>query len=220
MFELLATIFEWAVSNITEPSLILLIIISGVLIFAGSKLAKTISKVYKESVESHDKITKTLVAIDFSMRNMNKILASLSDGINTLTKPNEILLEHQARLVYSLLMDDLFSELEDLYIDTNSWLNKKKLNRSDEAIKQKITRRANLHSVSQLKQLSSRLQQFKFGGFYLDRYINTEFKLELNRVNTHILTLLLENENGIKPYLSDKKLLFNSDFIEYLRDSK
>ena len=104
MFELLATIFEWAVSNITEPSLILLIIISGVLIFAGSKLAKTISKVYKESVESHDKITKTLVAIDFSMRNMNKILASLSDGINTLTKPNEILLEHQARLVYSLLI--------------------------------------------------------------------------------------------------------------------
>lgn len=220
MFELLNNIFEWAVTNVAEPSLIILLIVCGTIGFAVHRLVKTIRLVYRESVDSHDKITKTTVSIDKSMKNMNVILSGLSDGITLLTLPNEVLLEPQASLVYSLLMEEMFHDLFDLYINTNAWINKKKLNRSSKSVKSQITKRVNSHSATQLKQLSSRLQQFKFGGFYLDRYVNSEFKLELSKVNGHVLTLLIEDQNGIKTFISDKKLLFNSDFNEYLRDFK
>lgn len=200
------------------PLELILIVVLTIAIGLGSY------KVIKYMIASKKDITKGLSETSKNNKQMAEALTSINLSLTKvqllLEKKDERISETQAKVLYGLIVDDMFCDIKEGYYSLDRWLTSTNKDRMNPLVQEAVAERNTLVFDSVFKELSGRLKYFKYKDSYLDTYLNDSFNNEFLHVKQHIYGTILTQSNGILEYVANKKNLFINDFNSFLRDQQ
>lgn len=193
--------------------------------YGSFKVVKYMRQSKKEILEQQEKVSRALIdnttqlsSIVVGLQESVGILTNMNFRLEHMTKPDERIVESQAKIIYDLLMQELFDSIKENYFNIRDWIDLKELDLELDKNKSNINERLILIFDSNLKNLEDKMRNFQYNDKSLSIYLDSKFRAEYNDLKQHIYSLLIEKENGVRSYLEQKKDLFCSDFNTWLKE--
>lgn len=204
---------------------IVLFILIGAIGYGSWKVIRYMSESKKEILGQQEKVATALVentshmtSIVVGLQESVGILTNMNFRLESMTKPDERVVESQAKIIYGLMMQELFDSIKENYFEVRDWIEVKNMDTGLDKSVNNIDERLTLVFDANLKNLEDKMKNFKYNDKSMSIYLNTKFRREYSHLKDHIFGLLVQRENGIRSYTEQKKDFFISDFNSWLKD--
>jgi hypothetical protein len=204
---------------------IVLFVLIGAVGFGSWKVIKYMRASKKEILDQQEQVASALIentthmsAMVVGLQESVGILTNMNFRLESMTKPDERVVESQAKIIYGLMMQELFDNIKENYFNVRDWIELKNMDTGLDKSINNIDERLILIFDANLKNLEDKMKNFKYNDKSISIYLNTKFRSEYAHLKDHIFGILVQRENGIRVYLEQKKDFFISDFNSWLKD--